>query len=352
MSATSIDSISEFLLTAGTEYRVFDMGRGIYPVPAQTFLEIENAASLPPHPRQQHAWYGLVFWNKQSSSQHYIWFIKLPLDEQGLVVSAARNHFLQIIVDALGSMLQPGEEDADHKRELPDNPYSFVPPQGQLAQFNALVRKHLGQPQVQGVSDVVAYIKAPALHQWETLPVQAIHDVAVRLDEDNAVTMSVVTNFGHFAPDFQNALMTASENTTLPDALCALYLNKLDDPLTVSLDALRGLTSRAASASLRHALGQLLSRPDALSLDTLSVIAGRHFVQFDDALTLQFLECTARADADLGYNGALFAGLFSDLVQIPALRAMVLATLRSPDRSQTLAAAIGKLFSATTGSTS
>tara|TARA_Y100000814_G_scaffold293367_1_gene274622 strand:- start:1382 stop:1690 length:309 start_codon:yes stop_codon:yes gene_type:complete len=102
MDAKQINSISEFLLQAGTEYLVFDLGRRIEPLESQTFLNIENGLHIPPFPRQKHAWFGIVFWNKRASNQHYIWFIKLPIDEQGLVVTATRNHFLQIIVDALG----------------------------------------------------------------------------------------------------------------------------------------------------------------------------------------------------------------------------------------------------------
>ena len=46
MSANSINSISEFLLHAGTEYHVFDLGRRLEPTDSQTFLEIENCIDL------------------------------------------------------------------------------------------------------------------------------------------------------------------------------------------------------------------------------------------------------------------------------------------------------------------
>ena len=53
MSANSINSISEFLLHAGTEYQVFDLGRRLEPTDSQTFLEIENGSAYAPYPRQQ-----------------------------------------------------------------------------------------------------------------------------------------------------------------------------------------------------------------------------------------------------------------------------------------------------------
>ena len=56
---SSIDTISEFLLHAGTDYRVFDMARGIRPLDSQSFLEIENGTVPAPYPRQQHIWFGV-----------------------------------------------------------------------------------------------------------------------------------------------------------------------------------------------------------------------------------------------------------------------------------------------------
>jgi hypothetical protein len=102
---SQINTISEFLLQAGTDYRAFDMARGIRPLESPLFLDIESAIVPAPYPRQQHAWFGILFFNKQMSIEHYIWFVKLPLDEQGLVIGAARQQFLQIVVEAMGQSL-------------------------------------------------------------------------------------------------------------------------------------------------------------------------------------------------------------------------------------------------------
>ena len=56
-----------------------------------------------------------------------------------------------------------------------------------------------------------------------------------------------------------------------------------------------------------------------------------------------------QCDEALNYNNALFAGLFSDLVQIPNLRGDVLTLLRSDDRPPALSRAIGKLFAQPVG---
>ncbi len=120
------------------------------------------------------------FGTKNASTQHYIWFVKLPLDEQGLVVAATRNHFLEIIVDALG---QSVAEDTENAQTLPDNPYSFVPNQSQLAQFNALVKRTLNQPLSEEAQKVEAYIQAPQLVDWQQISMQSVADFVQSLSQ-------------------------------------------------------------------------------------------------------------------------------------------------------------------------
>ena len=348
MNANSINSISEFLLHAGTEYIVFDMGRRLTALDNQAFLDIENGSTVAPFPRQQHAWFGIVFWNKNSSNQHYIWFIKLPLDEQGLVVAASRNHFLQIIVDALGQSIS---DDSEAANTLPDNPYSFVPAQSLLAQFNALVRAKLNQPISVSAQYVIAYVKAPQVADWQTIPLQAIADVVIRLDSmENAqeVQDSVLRNFSLFAEPFQRAFMEMAEVANVSERLNQCMLSVLDGD-EISLAALRGLSCETKNDTIYTQLVSHFEAKKLNRLDILSVIAARHFQQMDEKLLLLFFEAVAEVDNQENYNGDVFRGFFSDLVQVPQLRELVLGILRTPERSHLLGSAIGTLFSQTKG---
>ena len=56
-----------------------------------------------------------------------------------------------------------------------------------------------------------------------------------------------------------------------------------------------------------------------------------------------FLEQAANVDEKEGHKGALFAGFFSDLVQVPKLRRQVL-TLCIPKQPQILSNAFQQLF--------
>ncbi|GEA11590.1 DUF3549 family protein [Alteromonas sp. KUL49] len=346
MQNQSINSVSEFLLHAGTEYCVFDMGRGLSKVDTQTFLDIENGLVCAPYPRQKHAWFGIVFWNKNASENHYIWFLKFPVDEQGLVMSAARNHFLQIIVDALGQSIS---EDTEKAQQLPDNPYSFVPTQSQMAQFNGFVKKEFNvEPPSSSSQHVMAYIDAPQVADWRGLSIQAVADVSVCLDDTNTA-QRVAKNFSLYAPEFKNTLMRASESLPKQDVIITAFIDALAISGDFCIEALAGLGTSSASELIQTSLVELLNSEHAIRVDVLSVIAARHFNQFNDAILLLFFEAAAEADEHHGHKGELFIGLFSDLVQVPSLRDSVLAMLRTPERSDTLAKAIGHLFSNTRG---
>ena len=344
MSANSINSISEFLLHAGTEYKVFDMGRRLTQLDAQSFLDIENGSAYAPYPRQQHAWFGIVFWNKQASTQHYIWFIKLPLDEQGLVVTAARNHFLDIIVDALGQSIA---DDAEKAQTLPDNPYSFVPGQSLLAQFNAMVKYTLDVPINEDAQKVEAYLKAPQLVEWQQISMQSVADFTQTLnshEKSASVIKAFLENYTLYANVFANTFMEMCENVSLPETLELFCIDQLQREEEVSLSALRALSAPHFNDSINACLKLLLNENASQRIDILSVIAARHFEQMDDGLLRAFLEQSARVDELEGHNGALFSGFFSDLVQIPKLRRQVLTLMRSPDHSKTLAQAFDRLF--------
>ncbi|WP_346993489.1 DUF3549 family protein [Alteromonas gracilis] len=320
------------------------MGRRLTQLDAQSFLDIENGSAYAPYPRQQHAWFGIVFWNIQASTQHYIWFIKLPLDEQGLVVAAARNHFLDIIVDALGQSIA---DDAEKAQTLPDNPYSFVPGQSLLAQFNAMVKYTLDVPINEEAQKVEAYLKAPQLVDWQQISMQSVADFAQTLnnhEKSASVIKAFLDNYTLYANVFANTYMEMCENVALPETFELFCIDNLQREEEVSLSALRALSAPHFNDRINACLKSLLTESASQRIDILSVIAARHFEQMDESLLRVFLEQSARVDELEGHNGALFSGFFSDLVQIPKLRRQVLTLMRSPDRSKTLAQAFDRLF--------
>lgn len=331
---TRIATISEFLLEAGTEYRIIDMGRGFNLVDNQLFLDIENGSVMAPRPRQQMLWLGILFWNKSLSSQHYIWFIKLPLDEQGKVIAAQRDQFLQIVIEALGTELLQD----DSEKSLPDNPFLFTPNQSQLADFNSQARVLLGLKPGQYYSDAKNYIARPDINDWQNVALQGLSDVVFNLNLDHN-EQHIIAHFEQYDELVQHTLLASLENAPLSVALADFLFTlarqtRPEEKAFIPL--LRSLTHYPDQQALADNLQSLLSSRLSTG-DHLIVIAGRHWsLSSNYAFLTLFMEEASRLD--------LLPALYADLVQIPELREIMLKRLRDPERSEILATGINKLF--------
>ncbi|MGJ8682821.1 DUF3549 family protein, partial [Paraglaciecola sp.] len=272
---SNIDTISEFLLHAGTDYRIFDMARGIRPINSQAFLEIENGTHAAPYPRQQHIWFGVLFFNKEASKEQYIWFVKLPIDEQGLVIAAGRRQFLQIVIEALGQHL---DKENNSNNQLPENPFTFVPNQQQLADFNSRCRKELGMPQSEHFEKVREYLEAPQNQDWQNIPLQGIADFcAVINTKEN--TQLFIEAFKHIAPEMQKASCSSLENNLINDELCAYlidYYHNEDKNLLILTSVLRAISQSQNKSQTTTFILQLLNSTIAQDVNVLTIIPARH----------------------------------------------------------------------------
>jgi hypothetical protein len=335
---STINTISEFLLHAGTDFRVFDMARGIRPLETQLFLDIETAQQPAPFPRQQHAWFGVLFFNKSASTTHYIWFVKFPLDEQGLVIAAARQQFLQIVVEALGQTLDKNTND---NNQLPDNPFTFVPNQQQLADFNSICRQNLDLPASQHFAKAHRYIVEPTKYDWRDVSLQGLADFTCVLNKEPYKRL-LLTQFSVIAPEMRHAICTSLENHVLDHDLTNLlvdwYEQHSNDEQILSA-TLRGLCQSVQQLTVKTLLYSILGTKNGQNSAVLMLIAARHWRYLtDNEMLVRYMQALANCDTDS------FIGLYSDLVQIPQTRATMLSVLRWPIKSPELTTAIGHLF--------
>ena len=75
---SSINTLTEFLTQADTQFQLFDLGRQVRPLPSDLFVRIEQQQEPYPWPLQQHAWLGVHFF-QPTESRHYLWFLKFAL---------------------------------------------------------------------------------------------------------------------------------------------------------------------------------------------------------------------------------------------------------------------------------
>lgn len=335
----SISSLAELLDNAGTTWRVYDMGRRIQKIDKSTFIQIENNQIPYPFPLQQHAFLAIQFWNSQESHTPYIWFLKMPLDEQSKLIQASRNHFASMVMEALGNQLTGNDE---AQSELDNNPYVFTPNANKLAAFNAIIKNELKQSASAYYEHVELYFSGKlGFDDWQHLGLQGIADFAIRLTEPNQ--QNLINALGKLPQPVVQSLAATLEHSNLSVILTEALYNEFEKALKKQdseniINYLRMMSNTTALGILQRAVADIMADKKALNLDIVLTLTGRcwHVLESHLVSLMEYLATQQSQD--------IFSGIFADLVAIPSLRPHMLAMIRMQDRSEQLSRAIGKLF--------
>ncbi|TPH13844.1 DUF3549 family protein [Litorilituus lipolyticus] len=341
---TNIETISQLLQLSGSQYRLFDMGRKIEKISKDLFEKIELNQLPYPTPSQGHAFIAIAFWQKMSP-EPYLWLVKLPLDERGLLNQAARNHFIAIIVEALGSDLT--KDPTEQQEELlKNNPYLFTPAQYKLASLNSKLKVELKQNASEYFSPFLQYISTESNWQeWQNVGVQGITDFVARINQDNHSKL-LIKALPSLPEEVLLPICGALENENLTIDLIGALIAQLTTSLQssnsnsqVSQYLLRSLSGNSEHVKVRAFIKGLLQQ-DAVAAELLITLSGRCWMSLSepDVLMAFFEHLVITKDI------ALFNSIFKDLVAIPAIRPVVFQCMRADNRSQGLAQAIGNLF--------
>lgn len=324
-----LDTLTEFLTAGDSHYAIFDMGRLVRCIPNDKFSAIENGLQPYPTPLQQHAWLGVLFWSRTTKAAPYIWFIKFPLDERGLINHAARQHFLQIIVEALGNNIT-ADPNENQQKKLSQNPYLFTPDEPKRAAFHAKASLYMNQPASIYFEDAQAYIEGqrePA--SWQQLGLQGLHDVAVRTDNSSALEQAIIEQWKRWPEPFISTLLLSLEHHSLSDNLAAHIAQQISDKdLTPQqlITHLRGLSGTKNPLLMQQILTAVLTDYEsspALS-DILIIIAARLWPALSDSsLRHRYIELAAT-------QPDIFPHLMADLVALPDMRLAILELLQNP----------------------
>jgi len=346
----NINTLTEFLQQAQCQFRVYDLGRKVTKIDNTTFQQIAENKLPYPFPIQQHAYIALTFWqvNKQMQD-HFIWFLKLPVDEQGLLKITAQTSFIKMVVEAMGENLTADISDTLQER-LASNPFVFKPAAEKLAIFNAIMNTNFVRPASTFYPAAVHYFSGlSSWSEWQELGIQGIADVAARLNYDDNQQM-LINALPHLPQQPLQSLSLCLEhqhdiNSALATAIAQqaeveLQANQQDNAILL----LRALSSAPAVGITKALLEQQFNSDLVRNEHWYVCIAGRCWSQLEDETLLnRFFEALA------SNHMQLFPQLFADLVAIPALREKVLKQLRLTARSPALSQAIGLLFSGVQG---
>lgn len=332
-----VSGISDFLNQAGTQYRIFDMGRRIQLIDADTFLAFEQAEIPYPFPLQQQAWLGILVWNNDQQQDLVIWFLRFPLDAKGGLTPGIRDDFVYRLLK---------KEQGDDNEE--SNPYGFKPKQEHMACFHAKAAKLLQQAPSQFYQHAQDYFAGkPGYEQWAFVGFQGIADLGCRLDEeDNAKILQ--QSISQLPEQSFDALCQCLEHENIPDGLSQALADRLQSILSnspidnnqVSL-CLRALSNADNTQLTQQQVTQVLASEAGTNPEVLASISGRCWLSLQQPeLMMEFLEQLALCSEGQDF----FNLVIVDLINIPGMQEHLNQAIRNKNRSEQLSSAIGRLF--------
>tara|TARA_B100000446_G_scaffold42096_1_gene37732 strand:- start:424 stop:1467 length:1044 start_codon:yes stop_codon:yes gene_type:complete len=339
----SITTIGQLLDQMGVVTRVFDLGRHIQELDVDTFSNFEQQAIAYPAPYLHHAWIGLLFWDPDTPEIPLLWFIKLPLDEQGKLIPSERDQFLQQLLVALGSNIEASKQGKQLAAVLEGNPYVFKPSPERQAAMHAKANHLLNNPTSSFYPAALDYLQSD-LQQWQQLGMQGLADLCVRWSEHQTALIHAIATM---PAEPLNTLCHCLENETINGALgkalsqrllTELEHSELNEPLLAAL--VRGISQCRALELRNKLLSQVLASPANEIIEVLAAIGTRcSNCLTDPQLCLDFLEALCRQ----GQHS--FNQILADLLYCAPIRPHILGAFRNPHRSEELAQAIGALLS-------
>lgn len=337
-----IHTLHDFFLRSGAEVRLYHLGRRAEPCELATLAAFE-AGDLPwPAPWQGQARLGMVF-RLGDMPEPVIWFLALPLDEQGHLSPAPRDAFLQRLLETLGRSVESvGREDGEAVDNLmKDNPLAFTPSLPFQALLHARASSDLGRSASEHLEPAEAYLSGQQGFDWQALGLQGLADFAVRMEASDQARLAA--RLPELPAPVLASLCYCLEHVDIGSEL-AEALRERGEAAAQRGD-IEGFCAcvRAMAGAQGPVVGAwydaLLADADACGPDLLAAMAGRGWRHLEDGERLpRFLSRLAECQA------ADFMSVARDLALIPRLRLPVLMILREAPADS----AIGRRLAALT----
>ncbi|EAR08722.1 DUF3549 family protein [Reinekea blandensis] len=330
-------SLAGFLDMTQARYRLFDLGTHLRKLPSQTLHKLDTGEPYP-HPHLGYGWMVIFLWNESLTEQNSLWFLKLPLDEQGILPAAVHSD----LVNRLYKALQTGDA-KERQRLLTDHPYQFSPDPEKMAALHAQATQTLGLPPSDYHAPARAfYLENQKLDQhWSGLGLQGIADLVCRANDDELNQLCRRVEALDAEP--QRALLTQLEHRPLPTAAVEALVNLAEtrEPQTLDLHtaALRAGANSTAFRLFEPTIHRTLEAPD-VSLEFILTVLTRYTALLTDVeLTVKTLDRLAvLADADG------FARVVTNLAMQPGMNGIVAKILGSSHLTDPLGHALGRLI--------
>ncbi|MGQ7263396.1 DUF3549 family protein [Vreelandella sp. V005] len=321
-----IQTLDEFFTRSGAEVSLYHMGRHVVACPRESLATFERGETAWPEPWQGQARIAILF-RLGDMPEPAIWFLALPLDEQGMLAPAQRDAFINRLLETLGrAVSQVGrEETADVEHLMKDNPLAFTPSVTFQAVLNARATYAAGLPASQHFEPVDAYLSGQQTIDWQALGLQGIADYVIRMEKTEAD--SLARRLPTLPATVIHSVCYCLEHQSLPTVLTAA-LRRCGEAAAQAgdVETLCGCLRAVGNTDARE-VGKwytaLLHDTAASGPDVLAAIAGRGWHYLEDAERLPlFLQCLAEDER------TDFAAVVRDLALIPRLRLPIMMALR------------------------
>ena len=349
---SDIHTITDFLRLSRASYHVYDLGRRIVRLDNREFEQVERVLTPAPYPIMRSLCVGILFWYPSSPQSQFVWFLRFPLDETGHLVQAARDEFLQQLLERVGKNIESaGSENtaAVEKMEQAsdESRFAFTPSDEQRAVFHAKASRSLGVAPSRHYAHAVDYLRGtPGFDQWAFVGLQGLADVCANFKQHEADLLVAIPQL---PVQPLATLCTCLDSETVSGQLTGTLLKRVRNEALEGGDprAIPSLVRAAASSRARRKRTEIcriaLQSQAGTDIELLATIAGRCWEELGDAdFCLEYLEKLAQNSS----GQAAFNHLVADLLFMPNMREKVMAGFRSEHRSEALSQAIGEFFAA------
>ncbi|SEA33269.1 DUF3549 family protein [Microbulbifer marinus] len=338
-------TLSALIGEAKFKLRWFDLGRRLQPV-SRTAAEAFEAGQAPwPYPYLRQAWVALLLWPEEGG-EPVVWFLRLPLDEQGKLQLQARDAFLRLLTQKLQQNGKAPSESAAQQLHgaLEQSGLLFTPAPERQASFHARAALLLKRPASSHYAATLSYFHEPQSSRWDQLAIQGIADLAARWDGEQKVILQAIPSL---APPVFISLCQCLENEAVDHQLAdgiirraQIELHGESPDLAIIAAAVRGISHSPARGMRLEFLTQVLNASAGANGEILAAIGSRCAYDLEhEALARAWLGALAQHQ-----NQSTFNLLMSDLMFLPQVRSSLLNALRDPARPEALARAFGEFL--------
>lgn len=168
---------------AQCDFKIVDLSRRVVEISHEDFCAIEDNRVPYPFPIKQHAEIGIAFWKAQEAP--WVWFLKIPLDERGLLTQKSLGDFISYVGQAISENAQnKHHQNEPTQKTQTSNPYIFTPQDDKKAIFHSLISVIVKKDCSQYYEKAKQYLLDQAgFEHWQNIGLQGFADICVRMEQ-------------------------------------------------------------------------------------------------------------------------------------------------------------------------